>query len=134
MSGGGRLVYNRPMACVLIVDDEPAVRELLKFVLEREGHTVVEAANGRKAMRALMASPVEVVITDIIMPEQEGMETIGEIRRLRPEIKIIAMSGGGRRLAMDFLPMATRLGADMTFEKPFKPASIVAAVAELLAR
>lgn len=116
------------------MDDEPAVRELLRIVLEREGHTVIEAGNGRKAMRALAGAAVDVVITDIIMPEQEGMETIGEIRRLRPEIKIIAMSGGGRRLTMDFLPLATRLGADLTFEKPFKPASIVAAVAELLAR
>jgi len=106
----------------------------LRIVLERDGHTVIEAANGRRAMRALEGSAIDVVITDIIMPEQEGMETIGEIRRLRPEIKIIAMSGGGRRLTMDFLPLASRLGADLTFEKPFKPASIAAAVAELLAR
>lgn len=122
------------MASVLVVDDEPAVRELLRLVLERDGHTVMEAGNGRKAMRALRDAQVDVVITDIIMPEQEGMETISEIRRLRPEIKIIAMSGGGRRLTMDFLPMATRLGADMTFEKPFKPTELAAAVADLLAR
>jgi DNA-binding NtrC family response regulator len=122
------------MACVLVVDDEPGVRALLRHVLEREGHAVIEAANGRRAMRALHGAPVDLVITDIIMPEQEGMETISEVRRLRPEIKIIAMSGGGRRLTMDFLPLASRMGADLTLEKPFKPAFVAAAVADLLAR
>lgn len=122
------------MASVLVVDDEPAIRTLLRHVLERDGHVVVEAENGRKAMRQLRGGAVDVVITDIIMPEQEGMQTIKEIRRLRPEIKIIAMSGGGRKLTMDFLPLAARLGADRTIEKPFKPASIAAAVTELLAR
>ncbi len=122
------------MASVLVVDDEPAIRELLRLVLERDGHAVTEAENGRKAMRALRELTIDLVITDIIMPEQEGMETISEIRRLRPDMKIIAMSGGGQRLSMDFLPMAARLGADRTIEKPFKPASIVATVSELLAR
>jgi CheY-like chemotaxis protein len=122
------------MASVLVVDDEPAIREVLRHILEREGHAVAEAENGRKAMRRLREAAVDLVITDIIMPEQEGMETISEIRRLRPDVKIIAMSGGGRRLSMDFLPMAARLGADRTIEKPFKPASIAAVVSELLAR
>ena len=102
--------------------------------MERDGHLVTEAENGRKAVRALRDGGVDLVITDIIMPEQEGMETITEIRRTRPEVKIIAISGGGQRLSMDVLPMAERLGADLTIEKPFKPASIAAAVAELLAR
>jgi CheY-like chemotaxis protein len=122
------------MASVLVVDDEPEIRSLLRQVLERDGHAVTEAENGRKAVRALREGAVDLVITDIIMPEQEGMETISQIRRLRPEMKIIAMSGGGRRLSMDFLPLAARLGADRTIEKPFKPASIAAAVSELLAR
>jgi CheY-like chemotaxis protein len=122
------------MASVLVVDDEPAIRELLRLILERDGHAVTEAANGRKAMRALREAAVDLVITDIIMPEQEGMETISEIRRLWPDIKIIAMSGGGRRLSMDFLPMAERLGADLTIEKPFSPAAIATAVTGLLAR
>ena len=122
------------MASVLVVDDEPAIRALLRHILERDGHAVTEAENGRKAMRALRNARVDLVITDIIMPEQEGMETISEIRRIRPDIKIIAMSGGGRRLSMDFLPLAARLGADRTIEKPFKPASIAAAVSELLGR
>lgn len=122
------------MASVLVVDDEPSIRELLRHILERDGHLVTEAENGRKAVRALRDGGVDLVITDIIMPEQEGMETITEIRRTRPEVKIIAISGGGQRLSMDVLPMAERLGADLTIEKPFKPASIAAAVAELLAR
>ena len=122
------------MASVLVVDDEPEIRALLRQVLERDGHAVTEAENGRKAVRALRERTVDLVITDIIMPEQEGMETISEIRRLRPDVKIIAMSGGGRRLSMDFLPLAARLGADATIEKPFKPASIAAAVSDLLAR
>lgn len=128
------LVYTQGMASVLVVDDEPAIRELLGQVLERDGHTVLQAENGRKAIRMLHGAAVDLVITDILMPEQEGMETISQIRRLRPEIKIIAISGGGRRLFMDFLPLAARLGADRTIEKPFKPASVASAVSELLAR
>jgi CheY-like chemotaxis protein len=122
------------MASVLVVDDEPEIRTVLRRVLERAGHAVTEAENGRKAVRALSEAPIDLVITDIVMPEQEGMETILQIRRLRPDIKIIAMSGGGRRVSMDFLPLAVRLGADRTFEKPFKPAHVAAAVSELLAR
>ena len=121
------------MACVLVIDDEPAIRSLLRHVLERDGHEVLEAENGRKGMRALRGAAVDLVITDIIMPEQEGFETISEIRRTRPGVKIIAISGGGRRLTMDFLPMAKRLGADRTFDKPFRPAAVAAAVSELLA-
>jgi CheY-like chemotaxis protein len=122
------------MASVLVVDDEPEIRTVLRRVLERAGHAVTEAENGRKAVRALSEAPIDLVITDIVMPEQEGMETILQIRRLRPDIKIIAMSGGGRRVSMDFLPLAVRLGADRIFEKPFKPAHVAAAVSELLAR
>ena len=121
------------MASVLVVDDEPEIRSLLRQVLERDGHAVTEAENGRKAVRALREGSIDLVITDIVMPEQEGMETILQIRRLRPDMKIIAMSGGGRRLSMDFLPLAARLGADRTIEKPFKAAHVAAAVSELLA-
>jgi DNA-binding NtrC family response regulator len=118
----------------MVVDDEPELRALLRHALERQGHSVIEAENGRKALRALSGAQVDVVVTDIIMPEQEGMETISAVRRLRPEVKIIAMSGGGRRLTLDMLPLASHLGADLTFQKPFRPASLAAAVADLLAR
>lgn len=120
------------MACVLVIDDEPGIRTLLRHALEREGHQVLEAENGRKGMRALRDAAVDVVITDIIMPEQEGFETIFELRRTRPDLKIIAISGGGRRLGLDVLPMAARLGADRTLAKPFKMSAVAAAVAELV--
>ena len=122
------------MAKILVIDDESAIRSLLRQVLERAGHDIVEAENGREGMEMLDAIGVDMVITDIVMPEKEGIETIMQIKQDAPDTKIIVISGGGHRLAMDFLPVAKELGADMTFPKPFKPADIVAAVDNLLGR
>ena len=120
------------MARILVIDDEPAIRGLLRQVLERAGHSVEEASNGREGIEQAEADEFDMVITDIVMPEREGIETIMRIKQCRPDTKIIVISGGGHRLAMDFLPVAKELGADLTFPKPFKPTEIVEAVDTLL--
>lgn len=108
------------MANILIIDDEPALRTMARDSLEPE-HTVVEAANGLEGMHKFEAASFDLVITDIIMPDQEGIETILKIRRLQPDQKIIAMSGGGRTKTVEFLELAKEIGVNRTLKKPFGP-------------
>lgn len=119
------------MPRILIVDDDDAFRKMLRTTLQKLGYDAGEAANGKQAMREQQAAPADVVITDLIMPEQEGLETIQALRRLHPGVRIIAMSGGGRLNARDFLTAARLFGADRTFTKPFAHADLVAAIDEL---
>ncbi len=109
------------MATILVIDDEEMVRATLRLALEDAGHRVLEAGNGEEGLRLLEANSIDLTITDIIMPEKEGIETIIEIRRRRPEAKIIAISGGGRSQSIDFLRIAERLGAVHSLAKPFSP-------------
>lgn len=120
------------MARILVVDDEDSLRRLLKAVLERAGHEVTTASDGVEAVRLVDAGPFDLVVTDLIMPEMEGIATIQQLRRLAPDMKIIAMSGGGRGSAGDYLDMAKQLGASMTLMKPFTPEGLVEAVAQTL--
>ena len=108
------------MARVLVVDDEDRVRRMLRTALEREGHEVLEAREGNEALRMQQASPAELVITDLIMPDKDGLEVIMALRRDAPGLKIIAMSGGGRFSAMESLQMAEPLGAFAALRKPFQ--------------
>lgn len=104
---------------ILIIDDDEGVRDTLAENLEVSGYEVIQAIDGAQGL--LMIDPEDlpqIVITDIIMPRQEGLETIIAIRKLYPSIKIIAMSGGGRAKAMDFLGLAQRLGAEIIMAKP----------------
>jgi two-component system, chemotaxis family, chemotaxis protein CheY len=107
------------MPRILLVDDDEALRKMLRLRLVKLGHEVLEAANGKEALRLCEAVPPDLVVTDLIMPEKEGLETIAQLRRLRPDVKIIAMSGGGRINARDFLKIAKLMGASATLEKPF---------------
>jgi len=113
------------VATVLVIDDEEMVRATLRLALEAAGHRVLEAGNGRDGLRLLESNPVDVTITDIIMPEKEGIETIIEIRRRQPEAKIIAISGGSRSQDIDFLRIAERLGAVHSLAKPFSPQMLI---------
>ncbi len=114
---------------VLVIDDDNAVRGMLRKMLESEGFTVLEAENGIGGMRQLNANPdVEIVVTDLIMPDKEGIETIKEIRQTAPETKIIAISGGGKWSAEDYLRIAERLGADATLCKPFLKQDLLDAI------
>jgi DNA-binding response OmpR family regulator len=121
------------MARILIIDDEEQIRTMLKRVLEREGHETMAASNGRLGMRIHLKDPADLVITDIIMPEQEGIETIIKLRRESPRTKIIAISGGGDVGAEGYLAMAGKLGAQVTLQKPFGLEEILMAVRNLLA-
>jgi CheY-like chemotaxis protein len=104
---------------ILLIDDEAPLRMLMRQMLEGAGHQVVEGENGRVGLAAFASAPTDVVVTDIIMPEAEGIETMLEIRKLAPAVRIVAISGGGRMKA-DFLGMARQLGAQATLPKPFR--------------
>ncbi len=107
------------MTRILLVEDDTQVRDMLRETLIQEHYEVVEAANGREAIDLYRQSPCDVVITDIIMPEQDGVETIHTLRREFPKVKIIAISGGSANIAGDYLlGTAGALGAVNTFHKP----------------
>ena len=121
------------MARILVIDDDDAIRELFKKMLERAGHQVVDAFNGRDGIRKFVEDPAELVITDIFMPEKEGLETIRELRRVCPEVKILAVSGGIRAMNSTVsLGLAKSLGADRTVRKPVTKADLLTAVDDLL--
>jgi DNA-binding NtrC family response regulator len=120
------------MARILIVDDEELIRNLLRQMLEREGYEVVEAGNGKIALQVFRQQPADLIITDIIMPEKEGLETITEFRKTYPNVKIIGISGGGRIDSKDYLFIAQRLGANRTLAKPFEWSDMLTAIKDLL--
>ena len=121
------------MARILVIDDEPEIRSMLADVLSEEGHEVVDAPDGRRGLALQRERAADLVITDIFMPEQEGIETILELRQAFPRVKIIAMSGGGERLrTLDYLPAAGHLGAVRTLAKPFELDAMLALVSEVL--
>jgi CheY-like chemotaxis protein len=122
-----------PLPRVLVIDDEAAIRYTVHLLLEESGFAVTVASNGREGMTAFRANPPDLVLTDILMPEQEGIETILQIRRLCPKAKIIAMSGGGRIGNTDFLSIAKGLGADATIAKPFEIEALLDLMQSLLA-
>jgi DNA-binding response OmpR family regulator len=121
------------MARVLIIDDDDNVRHLLRYILEREGYEVGDAQDGREGIRQHRSASADLLIIDLFMPEQEGLETIRELRRDDPAVKIIAISGRGRMGAANFLHVAERFGASRTFEKPFEVQEVLDTVRELLA-
>ena len=120
------------MRRILIIDDEPYILLMLKKMLERAGYEVDLASNGREGMAVFEQDSADLVITDIIMPDKEGLELILEMKKKRPELKIIAMSGGGRISPESYLECARHFGAEKVFQKPFRQKEIVSAVKELL--
>jgi CheY-like chemotaxis protein len=120
------------MPRILLVDDDEALRRLLRLTLEKMGHVLSEAGNGLEALALQKSEPVDVLLTDLIMPEKEGMETIKEFRLKYPAVRIIAMSGGGRGSATDYLKFAKMLGADSVLAKPFSNQMMADAIAAVL--
>lgn len=120
------------MARILVIDDEPDILLMLKKMLERAGYLVDMAINGNEGLELFNKFPVDLIITDIVMPEKEGLETIREIKRQKPDIKIIAISGGGRIDSTEYLSSARLFGASRIFQKPFKQKEMISAVKELL--
>jgi CheY-like chemotaxis protein len=105
---------------ILVVDDHPIMGEVVCEMLEDAGHLVRLASEGHEALRKLSCARFDLLVTDIVMPEMDGIELIGEVRRRYPEIRIIAMSGGGERFpTLDGLTIARRLGAGASLNKPF---------------
>jgi len=120
------------MAKILIIDDDEQMRAMLQQMLSRFGHEVTQAANGTEGLERFRADPADLVITDLIMPDKEGIETIVELRRDFPHVKIIAISGGARCGTLDFLPLAKRLGASSTLAKPFEREQLLETVHHVL--
>ncbi len=120
------------MAKILIIDDDRMVRDTLKIILSAVGHQITIANDGVLGVKAFTEVKPDLVITDVLMPNKEGIATIADLRKLQPKVPIIAVSGGGRVGNMDFLKVAESFGANRTFTKPFDPEDIVAAVAQLL--
>ena len=116
------------MARILIIDDEELIRETIRMKLEQNGHEVTEASNGAEGLRALAEGQIDLVVTDIIMPDQEGIETIRKIRQRDARIGIIAISGGGRGRGLQFLDIAQKLGANASLPKPFTGSQLLAVV------
>ena len=119
---------------ILLVDDEPLIIAELSEALTDEGFEVLTASDGVAGLMFMETMPVDLVITDIIMPELGGNEAIFTLRRDFPDVRIIAMSGGGRKGEMSFLKMAEKQGADGIIEKPFDPDKLVKLVRDVLAR
>lgn len=120
------------MAIVLVIEDEPLVRDTIRLSLETGGYDVIIASDGREGVSILGRNKVDVVVTDLIMPEQEGLETIRIIRRDHPDTKVIAISGGGRHVGTDYLKAASLLGANFALQKPFAMAHLRQCVADCL--
>lgn len=120
------------MAKILIIDDEEGVRKLLREILVEEGHEVVMAENGREGMAHFESQSFDLVITDLIMPEQEGVETIQKVLSHKPQTKIIAMSGGGVGDKETYLSVAKKLGAREIFPKPLDFPAFVDSVNRLV--
>jgi DNA-binding response OmpR family regulator len=119
------------VAKILIIDDDEALLGSLAHMLAEAGHTVGTATDGLKGEKLFRAQPFDVIITDIVMPNREGLETIGRLHREFPKVGIIAISGIAQR-AKTYLDMAQRLGARHQLEKPFTPDQLLAAIAETL--
>ena len=123
----GRIVLPR----ILVIEDDNEVRLMVRQMLERAGHEVAEAINGDEGVESYRQRPVDLVITDILMPGKDGVETIRELRRDFPEVRIIAMTGF--RGTFSRLPAAEYLGAKRTLVKPFSSKQLLDAVDETLA-
>lgn len=122
------------MAKVLIIDDDAAMRRMMSRVLTDARHQVIEASDGRDGIRKFRAEAPEIIVTDIVMPEQEGIQTIREIRAAGSTVGIIAISGGGGDDGALYLTIAEELGADAVLQKPFRLAELVAVIDRMLSR
>ncbi len=116
----------------LVADDHLAIRTLLTEILEGHGHEVETAPNGLAALKCLQSGTFDVLITDIFMPEKDGIELIMEVRAHYPNLRVIAISGGGPGVGMDLLKPALRLGAAKILRKPVSRADLLQAVREVL--
>jgi len=120
------------MAGILLVEDEKELREMLKLALVRHKFSVFEASDGREAIAHFRPAVTDLVITDIIMPEEDGLKVILKLREIKPALKVIAISGGGKAGPGGYLNLARALGADAIFSKPFSVNELIKKIDELL--
>ena len=120
------------MARILIIDDEPQIRSMLKLMLEREGYEIVEASDGVAGIKIYRQNPADLIITDLIMPNKDGIGMIIDLKKEFPDVKIIAMSGGGLNKPDGYLKGAKKLGAACTLTKPIDREEMLKAVREIL--
>jgi YesN/AraC family two-component response regulator len=120
------------MAKILIIDDDPSILTMLKRMLEKAGYEVDIASNGSEGLEKIESCPPDLLVTDIVMPEKEGLELIFYLRRKNPELKIVAISGGGRFNYEGYLTSAKLLGADLTFQKPLVHKEFIQAISDLI--
>ena len=121
------------MALILLVDDDPQMLRLLTDVIELDGHQALMAEDGEIALGYFEHQKPDLVITDILMPNKEGLEFISEVREIYPDLKIIAYSGGGSSDPESYLEFASGMGADRVFSKPMPLASLRSEIKSLLA-
>jgi CheY-like chemotaxis protein len=120
------------MAVLLVIDDDAGMRKLMVRTLSAGKHQVLEAENGREGLKMMEEHKPDVVITDILMPQKEGIETIREVQERAPNTRIIAVSGGGMSHNLMFLDVARAFGAHAVLAKPFRPAQLVDVVEQVL--
>jgi len=120
------------MPRILIIDDDASLRSFLCEALQEHGYSVEEQSNGALGLNAYRLQPADVVLTDIVMPTKEGLETIQEFRRLFPDVKIIAMSGGLTDSNFDPLPIAKQFGARYILKKPFSIVELLNAIRQTI--
>ena len=121
------------MARILIIDDDETIQSVFQRFLTGKGYEVLVASDGRRGLRILEESEIDLVITDIMMPETDGLEVVMAIRGKEADIPVIAISGGMHAMPMDFLPMAKKFGASKVLYKPIEMEDLLSAVEESLA-
>ena len=120
------------MAGIMIVEDDRDLREMLKISLLKMKYTVIEASNGKEALLHFKPGITDMVITDLIMPDEDGLKVIMKIKEIKPSTKVIAISGGGKAGPGNYLSLARALGADEVFSKPFSVHDLLKKIEELL--
>jgi len=120
------------MARILIIDDDDQSLYFMRKILEEEGHEVAEAGDGEAGMKAQREKPADVVITDMIMPRESGITVVEKLRRDFPDVKVIAISGGGKVVKEDFLQLAKQIGAHRVLGKPFTQRELAEVVEDVL--
>jgi DNA-binding NtrC family response regulator len=120
------------MERILIIDDEQQIRSMLRLMLERDGYEVAEAPDGIEGIKAYRQKPADLIITDLIMPNKDGIGMIIELQKEFPDVKIIAMSGGGLNKPEGYLKGAKKLGAACTLTKPIDREKMLRAVKNII--
>jgi DNA-binding response OmpR family regulator len=129
LSAGGPTVI---MARILLIEDDDSVRTMLRLTLAHAGHTVIEARNGKEGLELFQHARADLVITDIVMPEKEGIEVLMELRKMHTPVPILVISGAGQDRAEIYLGMATLMGAAKVLAKPFSADVLMATINDLL--